>query len=92
MSLFYYLDSEMNYDVLESKSPYVLVNKKKKINKSEMKSKMKNHTNTPLGMQTLFFTSSKNCEFKVKFWWVEAWERKKEWIFSKLYFAVWKFL
>ena len=44
MSLFYYLDSEMNYDVLESKSPYVLVNKKKKINKSEMKSKMKNHT------------------------------------------------
>ena len=42
MWLFYYFILEKNYDVKESKSPWILLNKNKNFNKNERESKMKN--------------------------------------------------
>ena len=46
MWLLYYFNSERNYDVLKSKSPCILLNKKINFNKNETdnKSKMENPT------------------------------------------------
>ena len=38
MRLFYYLNFESNYDVLKSKSPCILLNKKTNFNKSQTES------------------------------------------------------
>ena len=46
MWLFYYFNSEMNYNVLKSKSPCILLNKNINFNKSKTESKMKNSTRT----------------------------------------------
>ena len=42
--LFYYFNSERNFDVLKSKSPSILLNKNIKFDKNETESKMKNPT------------------------------------------------
>ena len=42
--LFYFFNFERNYDVLNSKSAYILLNKNVNFNKNEMESKMKNPT------------------------------------------------
>ena len=60
---FFYFYFESDYDVLKSNSPCFLLNKNIKFKKNETKSKMEN------------FSSSKNCQLKVKLWWVGA--RKK---------------
>ena len=44
MWLFYYFNFERNYGVLQSKSPYFLLNKKINFNKNETNSKMENPT------------------------------------------------
>ena len=44
MRLFYYLNFEMKYDVLKSKSPCILLNKNINFNKNETESKMENPT------------------------------------------------
>ena len=44
--LFYYFDFERNYDILKSKSPYILLKKNINFDKNETKSKMANPTHT----------------------------------------------
>ena len=44
MRLYYYLNFEMKYDVLKSKSPCILLNKNINFNKNETESKMENPT------------------------------------------------
>ena len=43
---FYYFSFERNYDVLNSKSPCILLNKNINFNKNEMESKMENPTHS----------------------------------------------
>ena len=76
MWLFYYFYFERNYDVLKSKSLYFLLNKNINFNESKMDSKMENPTYSFREMN-LCFSSYKNCELKIKLWWVGACERKK---------------
>ena len=44
--LFYYFNFERNYDILKSKSPCILLNKKINFNKNEAESKMENPTHS----------------------------------------------
>ena len=69
MWLFYYFNSEGNYDSLKPKSECILLNKNANFNKNE--------TELKTFRQTLCFISYKNCKFKVKLWWVGTLERKK---------------
>ena len=62
---------ERNYDVLKSKSPCFLLNKNTNFNKNETNRKWKT-PNTVLERWTMCFSSYKNCELKVKLWWVGA--------------------
>ena len=68
--LFFNFNFERNCEVLNSKSPCILLNKNINFNKNETESKMKNCT-------TFCFISYKNRKLKVKLWWVGACERKK---------------
>ena len=60
----FYFYFERNYVVLKSKSPCLLLNK--------------NINFTLLERLTLWFSSCRNRELKVKLWWVRARERKKK--------------
>ena len=84
--LFYYFYFERNYDVLKSKSPCFLLNKNINFNKNETESKMENPTHSFREMN-LCFSSYKNCELKVKLWWVGAHERKKSAFFATIFFV-----
>ena len=44
MWLYYYFNFERNYDILKSKSPFILLNKNINFNKSETKLKIENPT------------------------------------------------
>ena len=68
---FYYFSSQRDYDILKSKSPYVLLYKNYTFSKNETEPKMEN-PRTFFERQT-----SKNSELKVKLWWVGSRERKK---------------
>ena len=46
MWLFYYFNFDRSYDVLKSKSPFILLNKNINFNKNETESKMENPTHT----------------------------------------------
>ena len=46
MQFFYYIYFEKNYEVLNPKSPWFLLNKNININKDETESKMENHTHS----------------------------------------------
>ena len=77
MWLFYYFNSERNYDVLKSKCPCILLNKFINLNKNKTESKMEiPHTVLERRRQTWCFSSYKNYKLKVKLWRVGA--RKRE--------------
>ena len=67
----------------QKKGPCILLNKNINFNKNKMELKMEN----PPQRRNLCFSSYKNPKLKVKLWWVEARERKKEKIFSTVYFV-----
>ena len=77
--LYFYF--ERNYDVLKSKNACFLLNKSINFNKTRRNRKWKT-SHTVLERWALCFSSYKNCELKVKLWWVGACERKKEYIFG----------
>ena len=83
MWLFYYLHFESNYDVLKSKSPWILLNKNINFNKNEKKSKMENPTHS-FRETNPYFSSYKNHKLKVKLWLVGARKRKKRAFFVPL--------
>ena len=66
----------MNYDVLKSKSPCILLNKSINLSKNKTECKWKT-PHTVLERRTLCFSSYKNRKLKVKIWWVEGPERTK---------------
>ena len=70
--IFYF---ERNYGVLKSKSSCFTLNKNIIFNKNETKSKMKNSTHSFSEMNLVWFSSYKNCELKIKLWWVGAHEK-----------------
>ena len=76
--LSYYFNFERSYDVLNSKNPFVLLNKNINFNKKETKSKIRQAF---LERQTLCFSSCKNRNLKMKLWWFRAHERKKRLFF-----------
>ena len=69
MQLFYYCYFERNYDVLKSKGPCFLLSKNLKFNKNETEWKVERWT--------MCFSLYKNCQLKVKLWWVGACGKKK---------------
>ena len=73
--LFYYFNFDRNYDVLKSKSPWILLNKNININNNEMEMKMENPTHrfreTNLVLQLIW-----DRKLKVKLWWVGVREKK----------------
>ena len=81
LRLFYYFNFERNYDIFKSKSPCILLNKNTKFKKNKTESKMENPV---LRRRTFWFSSYKNCKFKVKLWSVGAHERKKRAFFVPL--------
>ena len=75
---------------------HVFVEKKiYKVNKNETESKMENPTHTFRARWTMCSNSYKNCNLKVKLWWVGARERKnsvkRKFIFSKICFWIFAF-
>ena len=86
--LFYYFNFERSYDVLKSKSSYILLNKNINFSKNRTESNMENPTQ---------FQWDKPCVSahiriaKVKLWWVGAHERKKGAFFCTVYFIQRKF-
>ena len=85
MWLLYYFYFERKYGVLKLKSPYFLLNKNINFDKNE-NWKWKN-THTVLKRWTLRFSWYKNCQLKVKLWWVGARERKRNCIFWKAFYS-----
>ena len=85
--LCYYFNFERNYDVLESVSPIILLNKNMNFNKDETESKTENSTHGSGETDLVCFSSYKNHKLKVKLWWVGARERKKEGIFCTVFFC-----
>ena len=57
---------ERNYDVQNSKSPYILLNKNINFNKNVTELKMENPTHSFRERRNLCFSSYKNCKSKVK--------------------------
>ena len=87
---FYYFNFERNYDVLNSKSSRILLNKNINFNKNETESKMENHTHT-FRETILCFSAYNNRKLKVKLLWVGARKKKKReffvpFILSKIIF------
>ena len=76
MWLFHYFNFERNYDLLKSKSPWILLNKNINFSKNETESKMEN-LQPVLERRTLRFSSFKNRKLKIKPCWAGARERKK---------------
>ena len=62
MWVFYYFNFEKSYDILKSKDPWFLLNKKLNFNKNEMESKIEDTTH---GFRE-GFNLCKNDELKVK--------------------------
>ena len=79
--VWYYFYFGGNYDVLKSKSSCFLFNKNIKFNKSKTESKMENPAHIFREVSHTCFSSYKNCELKVRLWWVWARERKKSGFF-----------
>ena len=75
VSLFYYVNFERNYDVLESKGPCILFNKNINFNKNETELKMENPIQFLIDESLCF---SKNRKLKVKLWWFGACNREKK--------------
>ena len=73
LQIFYIFNFERNYDVLNSKSLYILLNKYITLIKTKRNWKWK-ITHTVLERRTLY--SYKNRKLKVKLWWVGARVRK----------------
>ena len=67
--LFYYFNFERNCDLLKSQSPCILLNKNINFNWKT--------PHTVLERWTLYFSSYKNRQLKVKLWWVGTREKKK---------------
>ena len=84
MWLFYYFNFERNYDVLKSKSPYILLNKNINFNKNETESKMENPKHSFRETNLVLQLIIKNCKLKVKLWWAGSRERKKRAFFVPL--------
>ena len=78
MWLFYNVYFERNYDTLKSKRLCFMLNKNMKFNTNETKLKTENSTHTFREMNCfqLCFSLYKNCELKLKLWWVGAREWK----------------
>ena len=74
--LFYYFDFERIYDVLNSKSPCILLNKNINFIKTKQNWKRK-ISHTVSERENLCFSSYNNHKLKVKLWWVGARKRKK---------------
>ena len=96
MWLFYFFSFERNYDILKSKSPWILLNKNINFVKNEMESKMENPTHS-FRETNLAIYSYKNCKLKVKLWWIGALKRKKRtffvtFILSEVNFVFYDFL
>ena len=77
---FDYFSFERNYDVLNAKSPCVLLNKNVSLIKTERNQKWKT-PHTVLQRRTLCFGSYNNRKLKVKLWWVGVPERKERTFF-----------
>ena len=75
MRLFYYFNFERIYDVLKSKSPYILLNKNIKKTKNAI---INGKSHTVLERQIFCFSSNKNSKLKVKMWWVGSHTHKKK--------------
>ena len=72
MWLFCYFNFERNNVLVNSKSACIFLNKNINFNENETESKNGNpHCE-------MCFSSYKNCKLKMKLWWVEAHERKKQ--------------
>ena len=70
----YYFNFERNYDVLQSKSSCILLDKNINFNKNETESKMGNPTHS-FRETNLVLQLIENCKLKVKLWWVGTRER-----------------
>ena len=86
MWIFHYLKFERSYETLKSNSLYFLLNKNTNFNKRTRNRKMK-IAHTILERQILRFSSQMNHESKVKLWWVGTRKRKKQFVFSTVYFV-----
>ena len=87
MWIFNYFNFERNYDVLKSKSPYILLNKNINFNKTVTELKMENPAHS-LREMNLALQLIKKPQIKSKI--VMSWSsrKKKEGIFfSKVYFV-----
>ena len=78
------IDFERNYDVLKSKSPSFLFNKNININENKTGLKMKHPTQINLKLQAVYEWRIKSKT--VRSW---SWQKKKEWIFCKVFF-IWR--
>ena len=76
--LFYHFNFERNYDVLKSKSPYILLSKNINFNKDEAGSKMENPTHSfrETNLEACALAVYKNYKLKVKLWWAGGWKIK----------------
>ena len=79
MLTFCYFYFERNYDLLNSKSPWLLLNKNINFNKNVTEFEIEN---PPTQLWSLCFSSYKNSELKVNLWCVRARERKKNVFFE----------
>ena len=86
MWFFYHYNSERNYDVLKSNSPSVLLKKNVNSNKNETESKLE-FPHTVLERRTFCLSLCNYHKLKIKLWWVEARNKKKEGIFCTVYFV-----
>ena len=86
MWLFYYFNFERSYDVLKSKSPYILLKKNKNFDINETESKMENPTHS-FRETNLVLQLIKESQIKIKT--VMSWSlrKKKEGIFCTVYFV-----
>ena len=86
MWLFYYFSFERNYDMLISKSAWILLNKNISFNKNETESKTENPTRT-FRVTNLILQLIQESQIKSKT--VMSWslQNKKEGIFCTVYFV-----
>ena len=84
--LFYHFNFGRNYDVSKAESRCLLFNKKVNFNKTKTESKME-ISRMLLERQTLYFSSYKIRESKIKLWWVEIRKREKNAFFLTFCFC-----
>ena len=86
MWLFYYFSFERNYDMLISKSAWILLNKNINFNKNETESKTENPTRT-FRVTNLILQLIQESQIKSKTVMSWSWQNKKEGIFCTVYFV-----